>query len=232
MQSVTAVARTTLLRSTVRQSTRTAVTPVRYLSSSRSTLHIPRTTSRNHKMASIVQSAAAAAHSAFATVASASQIKAGDSVPNVEIKVNDLEDKVNFSTLQGKNILVLVPGAFSGTCNSQVPGYIDRYDEFKSKGVENVYIVAVNDMFVMQAWKNKLAKDNGKETLPLLFAGDDAGKLASSLGIVFDAQAVFGGPRFMRAALVIDSGKVVHVGVEKSPGDITVSHADDIISKL
>jgi len=29
----------------------------------------------------------------------------------VDIKINDLEDKINFSKVTGKNILVLVPGA-------------------------------------------------------------------------------------------------------------------------
>jgi peroxiredoxin len=46
-----------------------------------------------------------------AGLTAAAQVKAGDAVPDVEIKVNDLEDKVNFSKLTGKNILVLVPGA-------------------------------------------------------------------------------------------------------------------------
>ena len=59
----------------------------------------------------MLQSTAAAAHSAFASLASVAQIKAGDKVPDIEIKVDDLEGKINFSTLQGKNVLVTVPGA-------------------------------------------------------------------------------------------------------------------------
>ena len=119
--------------------------------------------------ASIIQSAAATAHSAFASLASVAPVKAGDAVPDVEIKVNDLEDKVNFSKLPGKNVLVLVPGAFSPTCSSQVPSYLERYNDFKAKGVNDIYIVAVNDMFVVQAWGNKIAKDEGKQTLPVKF---------------------------------------------------------------
>jgi len=61
--------------------------------------------------ASLLQSTAAAAHQAFASAASYSPIKAGDVVPDIEIKINDLEDKINFSKLTGKNVLVLVPGA-------------------------------------------------------------------------------------------------------------------------
>jgi 2-Cys peroxiredoxin 5 len=41
-----------------------------------------------------------------------------------------------------------VPGAFTPTCHSQAPGYIEKYDEFKAKGVNEIFIVSVNDVFV------------------------------------------------------------------------------------
>jgi len=184
-------------------------------------------------MASVISATASAAHQAFASLASASPIKAGDNVPDVEIKINDMEDKINFSKLPGKNILVLVPGAFSPTCSSQVPGYIDNYSALKAKGVQGVYVVSVNDMFVMNAWKDKISKDASSESASeIKYAADDTGAFASSLGLVLDAQAVFGGPRLKRAAIVIEDGKVLSVAVEKSPGQVTVSHADEILKQL
>lgn len=48
---------------------------------------------------------------------------------------------------------------------------------------------------------------------------DDAATLASKLGLVLDAAAIFGGPRLKRGAVVIDSGKVVSLAVEPSPGE-------------
>ena len=41
-----------------------------------------------------------------------------------------------------------MPGAFTPTCHSQVPGYIEKYDEFKARGVNEIYIITVNDVFV------------------------------------------------------------------------------------
>jgi peroxiredoxin len=41
-----------------------------------------------------------------------------------------------------------VPGAFTPTCSLQAPGYIEKYDEFKAKGVTDIYILTVNDVFV------------------------------------------------------------------------------------
>lgn len=43
-----------------------------------------------------------------------------------------------------------VPGAFTPPCSSQVPGYIERAKEFIARGVKGIYVVAVNDTFVMQ----------------------------------------------------------------------------------
>jgi len=41
-----------------------------------------------------------------------------------------------------------VPGAFTPTCSSQAPGYIEKHDEFKAKGINEIYIITVNDTFV------------------------------------------------------------------------------------
>ena len=65
--------------------------------------------------ASILQSTAQAAHKAFASLAAAAPLKVGDSVPDVEIKINNMEEKINLSKLTGKNVLVLVPGAYVPT---------------------------------------------------------------------------------------------------------------------
>ena len=60
----------------------------------------------------VIASVASAAQQALGSLAAtAPPVKAGDAVPDIEIKVNDLEDKVNFSKLTGKNVLVTVPGA-------------------------------------------------------------------------------------------------------------------------
>jgi len=43
-----------------------------------------------------------------------------------------------------------VPGAFTTPCNSHIPPYIENYQEFKAKGVKHIYVIAVNDAFVMK----------------------------------------------------------------------------------
>lgn len=43
-----------------------------------------------------------------------------------------------------------IPAAYSPTCSNQVPGYIKDVEKFKEKGVSDIYVVSVNDYFVMK----------------------------------------------------------------------------------
>jgi peroxiredoxin len=63
-------------------------------------------------------------------------------------------------------------------------------------------------------------------------AADDAGTLAHALGLVLDAQAIFGGPRLKRGVIVIEDGIVKTVVVEENPGVTTVTHADEVVKHL
>jgi hypothetical protein len=125
-------------------------------------LHIP-----SVPMASVLANVAQAAHSAAAAMLSAAQIEAGDPIPQKPVKEEDPEHSITLD-LSGKNIiarshmsklcqmLILsqkqlgVPGAFTPPCSSQVPQYIADYEKFKEKGVKNIYVVAVNDAFVVK----------------------------------------------------------------------------------
>ncbi len=71
-----------------------------------------------------------------------------------------------------------MPGAFTPTCSSQAPGYIEKYDEFKAKGINEIYIITVNDVFVTKcvlcpclcspAYPVSLCSKNNKTLLVLL----------------------------------------------------------------
>jgi peroxiredoxin len=54
-----------------------------------------------------------------------------------------------------------VPAAFSGTCTqSHLPGYFKHLGELRQKGIQEIYVISVNDPFVMNAWKDSFGVDS------------------------------------------------------------------------
>jgi alkyl hydroperoxide reductase 1 len=102
-----------------------------------------------------------------------------------------------------------------------LPGYIGKYDELKSKGVDVVATIAYNDPFVMSAW----AKANSVKNDDILFLSDGGAAFSKSIGWT-------AGERTARYALVIDNGKIVYAAKEDSPGEVSVSGADAVLAKL
>jgi len=72
-----------------------------------------------------------------------------------------------------KVVLFAVPGAFTPGCSVRhLPGYIEKMEEIRGKGVDLVCVLASNDAFVMSAWgKVNGIKDEivSSPNLPLAF---------------------------------------------------------------
>ncbi|KAK1218430.1 hypothetical protein PQX77_018894 [Marasmius sp. AFHP31] len=178
-------------------------------------------------MASVLASATQAAHSAVASLLSVAQVKPGSEVTSHPVKEESPFEPVT-PKFEGKTVILFVPGAFSGTCTGQVPKYIDSAAEFKAKGVSNVYVVAVNDVFALKAWKEQLAPGG----TDVKFYADDKGQLASAFGLLFDATPVFGGPRAKRAVVILNGTTVETVAVEEDPTKVTVTDAKTVLAQL
>ena len=126
-----------------------------------------------------------------------------------------------------KVVLVSVPGAFTPTCSmNHLPGFVENAAQLKAKGVDTIACMAVNDVFVMDAW----GKDRGAGDDVLLLA-DGNGEYAKALGLEMDGTAFGMGMRGQRFALVVDDGVVTHAGIE-APGEFEVSKAEAILAAL
>jgi peroxiredoxin len=126
-----------------------------------------------------------------------------------------------------KVILVSVPGAFTPTCSmNHLPGYVDHIDALKAKDVDTVACMAVNDVFVMDAW----GKDRGVGGNVLMLA-DGNGEYAQALGLEMDATAFGMGMRGQRFAIIVDDGVATHVAIE-APGQFEVSKAEAVLEAL
>jgi peroxiredoxin len=126
-----------------------------------------------------------------------------------------------------KVVLVSVPGAFTPTCSANhLPGFIEHADAIAAKGVDTVACMAVNDVFVMDAW----GKDRGVGDSVVMLA-DGNGEYAKALGLEMDGTAFGMGMRGQRFAVIVDDGTATHVAVE-APGQLEVSKAEAILGQL
>ncbi|KAL6226515.1 PREDICTED: peroxiredoxin-2B [Fragaria vesca subsp. vesca] len=159
-------------------------------------------------------------------------IAVGDSLPDGTLSYFDDQDQmqtVNIHSLAaGKKIILFgVPGAFTPTCSlKHVPGYIEKADELKSKGVDKILCLSVNDPFVMKAWAKTYPENKN-----VLFLADGSAKYTHELGLELDLSEKGLGTRSRRFALLVDDLKVKAANVE-SGGEFTVSSADDILKAL
>lgn len=126
-----------------------------------------------------------------------------------------------------KVVLVSVPGAFTPTCSKgHLPGYVGHAEELTTKGVDTIACMAVNDVFVMDAW----GKDRGVGDKVVMLADGNA-DYAKALGLDFDASGHGMGVRGQRFAIVVDDGVATHVAVEAA-GQFDVSKAESILAIL
>jgi len=158
-------------------------------------------------------------------------IAIGDTLPAATLvrMTDNGPDKVETQDFfAGRRIaLFSVPGAFTPTCSAKhLPGFIDKVDALKAKGIDEVVGTAVNDAFVMGAW-GKSAGADGKVTL----LADGNGDFVKALGLDFDGSGFGMGTRGKRFAMVVNDGKVEKLFVE-APGEFRVSSADYLLSEL
>ncbi|KAF2760154.1 Redoxin [Pseudovirgaria hyperparasitica] len=152
-------------------------------------------------------------------------VKAGDTIPDVPLMENSPGNTVSLAKeLSGNGIIIGVPAAFSPSCSeSHIPGYINSP---KIKNAGAVFVVSVNDAFVMKAWKASLDPDSKSG---IRFLADPSAAFAKSLDLTFDAPQIFGGPRSKRYALLIKDGKVAEAHIEPDNTGLNISAAEKVL---
>ncbi|GMU70044.1 MAG: hypothetical protein AMXMBFR37_23760 [Steroidobacteraceae bacterium] len=158
-------------------------------------------------------------------------IKAGDKLPSGTLKTMTKDGPRDITTeelFKGKTVVLFsVPGAFTPTCDAKhLPGYVQHADEIRAKGVDTVACMAVNDVFVMNAWGK--ASGTGDKVLML---ADGNGDYSKALGLEMDGRGFGMGLRGQRFALIAKDGVATHVFVE-APREFKVSAAEYVLSQL
>jgi peroxiredoxin len=158
-------------------------------------------------------------------------IKVGDKLPNASFRVMTAEGpkpKTTDEIFKGKKVaLFAVPGAYTGTCSKMhLPSVQQNADAIKGKGVDSVVMTAVNDVFVLDAWK----KSSGADKVE--FLADGNGEFAKAIDLTFDGSGNGLGTRSKRYSMLVDDGVVKSLNVEEAPGKVEVSGGDALLKQL
>ena len=164
-------------------------------------------------------------------------IKVGDTLPAatlmeyVEVEGNGCSLGPNpvdvAKATAGKTIaLFALPGAFTPTCSAKhVPSYLEKFNELKAAGVDEIWCLSVNDAFVMGAWARE-QKTEGKVRM----LGDGSAAFAQATGLTLDMSARGMGLRSNRYSMLVKDGKVVTLNIE-GPGKFEVSGGDTMLAQ-
>lgn len=158
-------------------------------------------------------------------------IKAGDKMPSGTLKTmtkDGARDVTTDELFKGRKVVLFsVPGAFTPTCDAKhLPGYVQHAAQIRAKGVDTIACMAVNDVFVMNAWGK--ASGTGDDVLML---ADGNGDYAKALGLEMDGRGFGMGLRGQRFAVIVDNGVATRVFVE-APREFKVSAAEYVLGQL
>ncbi|WP_142848173.1 peroxiredoxin [Telmatospirillum sp. J64-1] len=158
-------------------------------------------------------------------------IQPGQKLPKAVLRektADGVQDVPTESLFAGRKIVVFgLPGAFTPTCSSKhLPGFVEKADEIKAKGVDEIICLSVNDAFVMDAWGRE-REVGGK----IRMLADGSCDFTEKAGLVWDATERGMGRRSKRYAMIVEDGTVTHLVVD-DPGKFEGSSAEAILQAL
>jgi glutaredoxin/glutathione-dependent peroxiredoxin len=159
-------------------------------------------------------------------------IKVGDPLPDATFTVmtpDGPQARTTAEIFKGRKVaLFAVPGAFTPTCSmNHLPGFLAKEAEFKAKGIDEIVVVSVNDVFVMDAW----AKQSGAAG-KITFLADGVASFAKAIGLTLDLTERGLGVRSQRYSMLVDDGIVKSLNVEEAVGKADISGADALLAQI
>lgn len=158
-------------------------------------------------------------------------IKVGDKIPSVKLKhmtKDGIKDTTTDDLFKGKKVVLFgLPGAFTPTCSAKhLPGFVQQAEQIRSKGIDSIVCLSVNDAFVMDAWgKQQNVGDK------VMMIADGNADFARAVGLEMDGSGYGMGTRIRRFSMLVDNGTVKQLNVEK-PGAFEVSNAETMLKQI
>ena len=156
-------------------------------------------------------------------------VTVGDKIPSATLFEGSPDNGINLAeeAKSGKFIIAGIPGALSPPCCTFVAGYLNHLRALQDKGVEYVYVVSVNDAFVMKAWRHCIGGSD-----KVRFLAGPKGEFSQTWDVLFDASKSYGNARTRHFAAVTEKGKVSHVFVEPDNVSMDVSGAEAVLKSI
>ena len=159
-------------------------------------------------------------------------IQVGENMPEGTLTIMGEEGPGPLATddlFKGKKVVLFaVPGAFTSACSAKhLPGFVANSDAIKSKGVDAIGCLSVNDVFVMSEW----GKAHGADSKVLMLADGNA-EYVKKLGLDLDASGFGMGTRAERFAIIVENCKVLKILRESVISEVKESSAENILENL
>jgi len=158
------------------------------------------------------------------------KLKENETIPNSKVFImesgNPVQKNIKELFQDKKVVLFGLPGAYTSVCSAKhLPGYVDNYKKYKSKGIDLIVCISVNDPFVMDAW----GKSQGVGDKIIMMA-DPFLEFTKSIGADVDKSARGLGIRSNRYTMLIDDLKVVKLQEEEDAGACEISAAQNFLN--
>tara|TARA_B110000014_G_scaffold235214_1_gene199622 strand:- start:253 stop:789 length:537 start_codon:yes stop_codon:yes gene_type:complete len=116
-------------------------------------------------------------------------------------------------------VIFSLPGAFTPICTSQqLPAYDQKFEEFKSYGIDLIYCISVNDSFVMNAWSHYLDVKN------IHMIPDGTGQFTRLMGMLINKDHLGFGMRSWRYSLIANNMEIEQMFIEEGINDSGSDH--------
>ena len=157
------------------------------------------------------------------------KIKENETLPNSEVFVLESGEpiKKNIENIlkNKKSVIFGLPGAYTSVCSAKhLPGYVNNFEKYKQKGINQIICMSVNDPFVMNAW----GKENNVGD-KIIMIGDPFLNFTKAIGADVDKSGRGLGIRSNRYTMLVDNLKILKIQEEKDTGTCEISAAENFL---
>ena len=160
------------------------------------------------------------------------KLKENDKIPNSEIFVLEngepIKKKLEELLRSKKAVIFGLPGAYTSVCSAKhLPGYVNKYQQYKDKGIDLIICISANDPFVMNAW----GKENNVGD-KIIMIGDPFLNFIKAIGAEVDKSGRGLGIRSNRYTMLVEDMKVIKLQEEKDTGSCEISAAENFLKLI